>query len=91
MLGYFVQKMKMSNALEFNSSRSLFPLLRVPCEIHGSENAACTFKVLTRNALAVAYGFKPTTQHEGVRIVPCSTPTNKPSLSGYRFAVQANK
>ena len=69
----------------------VIPLLRVPREIRGPENAARTFKVLTRNALAVAYGFKPTTQHEGVRIVPCSTPTNKPSLSGYRFAVQANE
>ena len=69
----------------------VIPLLRVPREIRGPENAACTLQVLTRNALAVAYGFKPTTQHEGVRIVPCSTPTNKPSLSGYRFAVQANE
>lgn len=70
----------------------VIPLLRVLREIRGPENAAHSLlRLFTRNALAVAYGFKPTTQHEGVRIVPCSTPTNKPSLSGYRFAVQANK
>ena len=40
----------------------VIPLLRVPREIRGPENAARTLKkVLTRNALAVAYGFKPTT------------------------------
>ena len=44
--------------------------------------------MLTRNDLEVAYGIKPFTLHEVVRIVPYSTPTNKPSLSGYRFAVQ---
>ena len=70
----------------------VIPLLRVPREIRGPENAACTFfKVLTRNDLEVAYGIKPFTLHKVVRIVPCSTPTNKPSLSGYRFAVQANE
>ena len=91
MLGYFVQKIKMSNALEFNSSRSLFPCCGCRVKFVGRKMQHVLAKALTRNALAVAYGFKPTTQHEGVRIVPCSTPTNKPSLSGYRFAVQANE
>ena len=39
----------------------VIPLLRVPREIRGPENAARTLLVLTRNALAMAYGFKPTT------------------------------
>ena len=91
MLGYFVQKIKMSNALEFNSSRSLFPCCGCRVKFVGRKMQHALAKALTRNDLEVAYGIKPFTLHEVVRIVPCSTPTNKPSLSGYRFAVQANE
>ena len=91
MLGYFVQKIKMSNAPWRSRGRSLFPCCGCRVKFVGRKMQHVLAKALTRNALAVAYGFKPTTQHEGVRIVPCSTPTNKPSLSGYRFAVQANE
>ena len=91
MLDCFVQKIKMGNAPRFIVGGRYPPCCGCSVKFGGRKMQHAPLLVLTRNALAMAYGFKPTTWREGVRIVPCSTSTNKPNLSGYRFAVQANK